>query len=156
MIRSEVQLPNSSLTSTIIVPLVAEYSFIFCSFSHESETKCPFYKSVSQGTEEQEALLLTEKQMVEYHNRLLHREVVPFNVSLPYLASCVSPSHPLHRHREGTQMTSLGLMVLFLFIFHIWGLTDYIFIVTCPFQLIEGFLFPILLHSFFFIFIFFF
>lgn len=64
MIRSEAQLPNSSITSILIVPLIVEYSSIFRSFSHESGTKCPFYKSVSQGTKEQEVLLLTEKQMV--------------------------------------------------------------------------------------------
>lgn len=64
MIRSEAQLPNSSITSILIVPLIVEYSSIFHSFSHESGTKCPFYKSVSQGTKEQEVLLLAEKQMV--------------------------------------------------------------------------------------------
>lgn len=64
MIRSEVHPPKSSITSIPIVSLIVEYSSIFWSFSHESGTKCPFYKSVSQGTEEQEVLLLTEKQMV--------------------------------------------------------------------------------------------
>lgn len=52
MIRSEVQIPDSTIISTLIVPLIVEYSSIFCSFSHESGTKCPFYKSVSQGLEE--------------------------------------------------------------------------------------------------------
>jgi len=50
-------------------------------------------------------------------------------------------------------MTSLGLMALLLFLFLSWGLTAYIFIVTCPFQLIEGLLFLLLLLFFFFIYL---
>lgn len=48
MIRFEVQVPKSSITSTPIVSLIVEYSSIFWSFSLESGTKCLFYKSVTR------------------------------------------------------------------------------------------------------------
>lgn len=97
-----------------------------------------------EDAEEEAALLLPEKQMVSYHNILLCREVRQFNTFFPCLSS------PAQTYSGGTQMTSLGLMALLLFLFLSWGLTAYIFIVTCPFQLIQALLFFFLQFFFFF------
>lgn len=144
MKRPEIQLPH--LSSALSIPLIVTYSGIFCSLSHENQakilTQCPSYKPVLEDAEEEAAILLPEKQMVSYHNILLCREVRQFNTFLPCFSS------PARTYRRGTQMTSLGLMALLLFLFLSWGLTAYIFIVTRPFQLIQALLFLFLLFFF--------